>query len=362
MAIEIGRAHFHQLHAAFPAQKASQRELKLGIGQEEEAFSRQGFPVGCDGTPSPLHQGIQHRGHLGRGHTAGGSASSHPVPAALDPEGIGSWNQFSPAGDQGPGGGTQKGLGQKQLGAFTHGRQLGGAPRRQAAHRTDSHAAKQIDQPIFHRIGQGAGNQQLGFIARGHEGRHGHQGLVFPLGEGGFNPTAAVIQHRYLAQKLAVEPLRCLGQIQLDHLTRAGTHQKEGADFRPAGEQLLHEPIELLIGIGQTRQIPLAQDRCTEAGFRKDHHARSALHQVGAGAGSHHQKERIGHAPMQPNNRGEAAEHLPLTTFLQNLQRRGHLRPSVDHPIKHWISHGFSQRRCAHRVELTQVPTTVTGN
>ena len=164
-----------------------------------------------------------------------------------------------------------------------------------------------------------------------------------------------------MAQKLAVEPLRCLGQIQLDHLARAGTHQKEGADFRTAGQQLLHEPIELLIGIGQTRQIPLAQDRCPEAGFRKDHDARRALHQVGTGAGSHHQEEGVGHAPMQPNNRGEAAEHLPLATFLQDLQRGGNLWPSVEHPIKHWISHGFSQRRCAHRVEATHVPTTVTG-
>ena len=165
-----------------------------------------------------------------------------------------------------------------------------------------------------------------------------------------------------MAQKLAAEPLRCLGQIQLDHLTGAGTHQKQGTDFRPAGEQLGHKAIELLIGIGQTRQIPLTQDRGAKAGFRKDHHARSALHQVGTGAGSHHQKECIGHTPMQPNNRGEAAKHLPLAAFLQNLQRLNHLRPSVDHPIKHWISHGFSQRRCAHRVESTQVPTTLTSN
>ena len=115
---------------------------------------------------------------------------------------------------------------------------------------------------------------------------------------------------------LAVEPFRRLGQIELDHLTGAGAHQKQGANFRAPLEQIAYQTIQFFVGIGQAGQVPFPQDRCAEAGFGENHHSRGRLHQVGTGAGSHHQEEGIGHAPMQPNDRGETAEHLPLAVLL----------------------------------------------
>ena len=118
---------------------------------------------------------------------------------------------------------------------------------------------------------------------------------------------------------LVIEPFRRLGQVELDHLTGAGADQKQGANFRASLEQIPHQAIEFLVGIGQAGQVPFPQDRRAEAGFGKNHHPRSRLDQVGASARAHHQEEGIGHAPMQPNNRGKAAEHLPLAVLLDQL-------------------------------------------
>jgi len=109
-----------------------------------------------------------------------------------------------------------------------------------------------------------------------------------------------------------------LGQIELDHFTRAAAHQKQGADLGTPLQQLGHQPVELLIGIGQAGQIALPQDRRAESGFSEDHHPGSALDQVGAGARSHHQEEGIRHAPVQPHDRGQTAEHFALAAFAQH--------------------------------------------
>ena len=104
------------------------------------------------------------------------------------------------------------------------------------------------------------------------------------MGEGGLDPTAAVIHHLNAAAVLLVEPLGSLAQIQLDHFARARPHQEKGADFGPALQQISDNAIELFIGIGEPRQISFAKDGGAKAWFGKNHHAGGALDQVGAGA------------------------------------------------------------------------------
>ena len=116
---------------------------------------------------------------------------------------------------------------------------------------------------------------------------------------------------------LLIQPLGGLCQVELDHLTGATPHQEQGADLRSALQELRDESIQLLIGIGQTRQVPLAKDGGAEAGFGKNHHPSCALDQMGAGAGAHHQEKGIRHAPMQPDDRGQTAKDLPLAAFLE---------------------------------------------
>jgi hypothetical protein len=120
------------------------------------------------------------------------------------------------------------------------------------------------------------------------------------------------------------EPLGGLGQIELDHLTGAGAHQKQGADLGAPLQQITHKTVEFLIGIGQAGQVALAQNRGAETGFGENHHAGGALDQMGAGAGAHHQEEGIRHAPVQPHDRGEPAEHLALAVLPPDLHQAGH--------------------------------------
>ena len=143
---------------------------------------------------------------------------------------------------------------------------------------------EQTHQPVLNRVGQGSRDQQLGLIALGHQGNERLQGAVLPLGKGGLNATARVVDHRHPSGVLLIQPLGGFGEIQLDHLARAAPHQEQGADLGATLQQLRHEAIQLLVGIGQTSEIPLAKDRCAKAGLRKNHHPGGALDQVGAGA------------------------------------------------------------------------------
>ena len=52
----------------------------------------------------------------------------------------------------------------------------------------------------------------------------------------------------------------------------------------------------------QTSEIAFPKNGRAEAWLREDHHARRALDQVRAGAGTHDEKKGIRHASMQPHN------------------------------------------------------------
>ena len=322
MAIQVGGAHLHQLHAAFAGQEAGQGDFHLGVGQQEQAATLQLAAVGFEGAATANLQRIEHGGDSRGGQAEGRRRRFHPQTAPLHPKRIGAFDQLGAPVHQRPGGAAQEGLGQQQAGASSHRRQLGGAPRGQAAHPGHPHPLKQQPKTVFDRIGQGANNQQLIFVAARHQRQHRHQGVVFPLGEGGFDATAGIIQHPHPARQLGTKPFGGPLQIELDHLAGAGAHQKKGADLGAALQQLPHQPVQFFVGIGQAGQILFPQDRRAEAGFGKDHHPRRALDQVGTGAGAHHQEKGVRHAAMQPDDRGKPAKNLTLAALLEHLRQR----------------------------------------
>jgi hypothetical protein len=76
--------------------------------------------------------------------------------------------------------------------------------------------------------------------------------------------------------------------------------------------------VELLMGVGHAGQIALLQDRGAEAGLGEDHDAGGGLQEMRAGARAYHEEKRVLHLAVQPDDAGEAAEHLPLAAFLQD--------------------------------------------
>ena len=76
--------------------------------------------------------------------------------------------------------------------------------------------------------------------------------------------------------------------------------------------------VKFGIGVGEAGEILFFEDRGAEAGFGEDHHACRRLQKVRAGAGADHEEEGILHLAVQPDDPGQAAEHLMLAAFAQN--------------------------------------------
>ncbi len=152
------------------------------------------------------------------------------------------------------------------------------------------------------------------------------------MGEGGLDATARVIEHPGAAAEHAVQPLRRTVQIELDDFRRTRTDQKQQLDVRTTLEQAANHAIELVVGVGQTGEVAVVDDGCGEPWLGEDHHARRRLDQVGAGARTDHQEERILDLAVQPDDAGQAAKHLALTALAQHrrIGTAGVTRAEID--------------------------------
>ncbi len=128
-------------------------------------------------------------------------------------------------------------------------------------------------------------------------------------------------------------PRQTLGgarEIELDHLGRAGADEKQHLDVGTPLQQARDHPIEFVIGVRQAGEIALVDDRGGEARLGEDHDAGGGLDQVRAGARADHQEECVLDLAMQPDDAGQAAEHLALAAFAQNRQSIGFGAAAVD--------------------------------
>ena len=114
------------------------------------------------------------------------------------------------------------------------------------------------------------------------------------------------------------QPFGRAGEIELDDLGRAGADEEQLADVGAARQQARDLAVKLVMGVGQTGQIRFLEDRGAEARFGKDHHAGGRLQQMRAGARADDQKEGVLHLAVQPDDAGQAAEHLALAALLED--------------------------------------------
>jgi|GEM_PF-4277875 len=117
------------------------------------------------------------------------------------------------------------------------------------------------------------------------------------------------------------EALCCAREVELNHLRRTGTDQKQQPNVGPTPEQLINNSVKFLIRIGQAREVTVIDDGCGKARFGKDHDPGGRLNEVRAGARAHHQKEGILNLSVQPDDSGEPAEHFSLTALANDLRQ-----------------------------------------
>jgi hypothetical protein len=114
------------------------------------------------------------------------------------------------------------------------------------------------------------------------------------------------------------QPLGCLRQIELDDLGRAGAHQEQRPDLRPAGQQLAGDTVEFVVTVGEARQIPFLEDGGREPWLREDHHAGGGLDQMSTRTGADDQEKCVLDLAMQPHDARQTAEHLALPPLAQH--------------------------------------------
>ena len=322
LAVQVRRADLGERHAEFARQKTRQRNLELRIGEEEDAFAGELRALAGHGGGGAVAGGGCCRLERGRVNAEGRSRRLQPGGGALHPQ--------RKRGRQ-PGGAARlqrhRRVGQERLGQQKHRvgadrRHLVGLARREKLHRADAQLLEQAGELVFDHVGQRAHHHQR---QPGHwrptAGRHGHQrgqAGVFALGEGGLDAAARVIEHAHVGRKTAREARGGARQIQLDDLGRAGAHQKQQLDLGPALDQAGDDPVELFVAVGQAGQIALVDDGGGKTRLGKDHHAGGGLDQVGAGARADHQEKRVLDLAVQPDDAGEAAEHLALAPLLEH--------------------------------------------
>jgi hypothetical protein len=210
------------------------------------------------------------------------------------------------------------------------GRQGGGLACRQEADAGDAHRLELALELVFDHVGQRTDHHQRRGVA-GVGRQLGHecgQAGILALGEGGFDAAARIVQHPHAGQVKLGQAAGGTRQIQLDDLGRARADEEQQADVGPALQQAVDHAVKLFVHIGQAGEITLVDDGGGEPGLGEDHHAGSGLDQMRTGARAHHQKKRVLHLAVQPDDAGEAAEDLALASLLQHRHvgaRRGGL-------------------------------------
>jgi hypothetical protein len=202
-----------------------------------------------------------------------------------------------------------------------HGRQLDRAPGREEGHGPDAERREQPPELVLDHVSEGTHDEQRApGIGRfpGQVRDQGGEAGILALGEGRLDAAAGVVQHADARREAAREAGSRAPEVELDDLRGAGADEEQEPDVGPPLEQPGHDPVQLLVGVGEPGQIALLDDRRGEARLGEDHHAGGRLDEVRAGARAHDQEKGILDLAVQPDDAGQSAEHLALPALAQD--------------------------------------------
>ena len=202
----------------------------------------------------------------------------------------------------------------------------------------DSEFGEQPPELVLHDIGERANDEErrrgIGCLRRAIPDQGSEAGIL-TLRERGLDARSRIVEDADRGRVLLRQPLGRAGEIQLDHLGRAGADEEEQPDVRAPLQEAGDHRVELVVGIGQPREILFLQDRGGEARLGEDHHPGGRLQEMRAGAGPNDQEEGVLDLPVQPHDSGQAAEDLALAAFADHGPRRriGGRRSGIDRQV-----------------------------
>ena len=182
----------------------------------------------------------------------------------------------------------------------------------------DPHRADQPDELVLHDVRKRPDDDQRRRVGRRQDRHHRGEAGVFAFRERGLDARAGIVQHPNPRRIPLGQTLGRAGEVELDDLRRARSDQEQLAHVRPALEHPGHLAVELVVGIGEPREVLFLQDRRPEPRLAEDHHPGGRLQEVRAGARAHHQEKGVLHLAVQPDDPGQPAEHLALATLLED--------------------------------------------
>ena len=316
--MDEGRAHLDGLHPAFPGEKTRQRDFQLAVGKEEDGFAVQRLGRLRDGLAGA---GARRSGHFVKqcgAHVEFRRNGRQPLRRAFFAEGERGRDVPGTPARQRVMRIAEEWLCQRIDGARADTQILVRTRGGQHLDGADAHGLEQADGLFLNDVRQSADQQKLTCFHLRQNRHHGGQTGILALGEGGFDPGAGEVQDAHRRRVALGHPLGRLGEVQLDHLGRAGSHEEELPDVRAAGEQFVHNLVKFRLRICEAGKIRFLQNGRAKARFGKNHHAGGGLQQMRAGPRANHQKERVLHLAVQPDDSRQTAEHFALTALFEN--------------------------------------------
>ena len=146
---------------------------------------------------------------------------------------------------------------------------------------------------------------------------------VLALREGGLDAAARIVEHAH-ARREASATAAAAARDRSSLITSDGQEPTRNSSLMSGrrSSSRVDDAVEFLVGVGEAGEVALVDDRGGEARLGEDHHAGGRLDQVRAGARADDEEEGVLDLAVQPDDAGQAAEHLALAALAQHRRRR----------------------------------------
>jgi hypothetical protein len=184
--------------------------------------------------------------------------------------------------------------------------------------RADAHLRQKRQRLVLHHVGQRADEQKLPRLGRRQPGTMAARQASSPLGEGRLDARAGVVQHPHMRRVDLRQPLGGAGEVELDDLRRAGADEEQLLDVGAALSRRSTSRSSSSWASAMPARSPSSRIAVPKRGSAKIMTPAADCSRCAQVREPTTRKERVLHLAVQPDDAGQAAEHLALAAFLQD--------------------------------------------